>query len=121
MSLEFRILGPLEVVQAGRPLPLGGRKQRAMLAVLLMHANEVVSSDRLIDDVWGERSPRTAASAVQVYVSCLRKLLGDEMLLTRRPGYLIRVAPKEFDLLPFQQPLGGARENEPATAAETHG
>ena len=75
--MEFRLLGPLEVAEHDRSLPLGGRKQRALLAVLLLHANEVVSVERLIDELWGESPPATVAKSVQVYVSRLRKQLGD--------------------------------------------
>ena len=74
--MDCRILGPLEVWDRGEMLALGGTKQRAVLADLLIHANEVVSTDRLIDDLWGEEPPETAQSAVQGYVSHLRKLLG---------------------------------------------
>ena len=63
--MEFRILGPLEVVEQGRRLALGGAKQRALLAVLVLHANEVVPADRLIDDLWGERPPETAPKVVR--------------------------------------------------------
>jgi DNA-binding SARP family transcriptional activator len=96
--MDFRILGPLEIVEDGRTLDLGGQKQRALLAVLLLHANEVVSSDRLIDALWPERVPETAAKALQVYVSQLRKVLGKERLGTRAPGYLLRVGEEELDL-----------------------
>ena len=74
--MEFRILGPLEVAEGGRPVPLGGGKQRSLLALLLLHANEVVSSEQLVHELWGERPPATAAKSVQVYVSSLRKVLG---------------------------------------------
>ena len=73
--MEFRVLGPLEVVEDGRTISLGGVKQRALLASLLLRANEVVSSDTLIDELWGASPPATAAKAVQVYVSALRKEL----------------------------------------------
>jgi DNA-binding SARP family transcriptional activator/tetratricopeptide (TPR) repeat protein len=96
--MEFRILGPLEVVENGHMLDLGGQKQRALLAVLLLHANEVVSSDRLIDALWPERPPQTAVKAVQVYVSGLRKTLGRERVETKAPGYLLRVHEGELDL-----------------------
>ena len=75
MRIDFRILGPLEVGEGEQRLPLGGQRQRALLALLLLHANEVVSRDRLIDEVWGEEPPATVDNAVQVYVSRLRKLL----------------------------------------------
>jgi YVTN family beta-propeller protein len=107
--MEFRILGPLEVEEAGRPLPLGGAKQRALLALLLLHANEVVSSDRLIDELWGGSPPESGRTALQVHVSQLRKLLdpdatrGDrELLVTRAPGYVLRVEPDSIDLTRFE-------------------
>ena len=93
--MEFRILGPLEVLDGGRPVALGGAKQRALLAVLLLHANEVVSTDRLIDELWGERPPKTAANTLQFYVSQVRKALGADRIATRSPGYLIRVERSE--------------------------
>jgi DNA-binding SARP family transcriptional activator len=108
--MEFRILGPLEVVDQGRRLPLGAAKQRALLAVLLLHANEVVSSDRLIDGLWGDQPPETAAKVVQVYVSQLRKALGEEgRVLTRAPGYLLRTAPEELDLQRFEDRFESGR------------
>ena len=111
-TMEFRILGPLEVLEDGRPLELGGQKQRALLGVLLLHANEVVSQDQLIEALWEERPPETAPKALQVYVSQLRKLLGKERLETRAPGYILRLAPEEFDLGRFERLLdeGKARE-----------
>ena len=96
--MEFRILGPLEVIEDGQALDLGGQKQRALLAVLLLHANEVVSADRLIDALWPERPPETAAKALQVYVSQLRKTLGKKRVETRTPGYLLRIGEDELDL-----------------------
>lgn len=84
---EFRILGALEVVDDGRPLDLGGPKQRALLAILLLHRRKPVSSDRLIDLLWGEEQPATAAKTLQAYVSRLRKVLGDGALLTQPGGY----------------------------------
>ena len=88
--MRFGILGPFEVADdEGRELALGGRKQRAVLAILLLHAGEVVSSDRLIDELWGERAPATAAKTLQVYVSKLRKALGDGVLVTRSGGYVL--------------------------------
>src|SRR5947209_10829049 len=107
--MDFRILGPLEVLSDGEVLDLGGRKQRGLLAVLLVHANEVVSSDRLIDELWGEDVPPTAAKTVQVFVSRLRKALGDDVLFTRAPGYLLRVDPGSLDLQRFEELLGQAR------------
>ena len=73
--MDFRILGPLEVHRQGQSVPLGGTKQRALLAVLLMHANEVVASERLVDALWGGDPPDLAADTIRVYVSHLRKIL----------------------------------------------
>ena len=96
--IEFRILGPLEVIEDGQALDLGAQKQRMLLVALLLEANRVVSSDRLIEALWPERPPETAAKALQVYVSRLRKLIGRDRLETRAPGYLLRVGPDELDL-----------------------
>src|SRR5215204_1181370 len=100
--MEFRILGPLEVWDEGSELSLGGRKPRALLAVLLLHPNEVVPADRLIDELWGEDSPERAA-ALRVNVSRLRKALSQDVLATRSPGYVIRVEPEELDLHRFER------------------
>jgi DNA-binding SARP family transcriptional activator len=116
--MEFRILGPLEVVERGRSLALGGHKQRSLLAVLLLHANEVVPSERLIDDLWGERPPVTVAKSIQVYVSGLRKQLGEGRLVTRAPGYVLQVAPSELDAARFERLVAEARSVHPAGAAE---
>ena len=101
--MEFRILGPLEVVDADRPLALGGERQRALLALLLTRANEVVSTDRLIDELWGMRPPKQALNTIQYYISQLRKTLGADRIVTRAPGYMIRVEPDELDLARFEQ------------------
>ena len=100
--MDYRILGPLEVVADGRAVDLGAHKQRALLAVLLLDANRVVSTDRLTDALWDEDPPRTAGKALQVYVSELRKQLGRERLQTKAPGYLLRVEAGELDLERFQ-------------------
>jgi len=115
--VEFRLLGPLEVIEHGRALNLGPGKQRALLAILLLHANEVVSAARLIDDLWPEGAPRTATKSVQVYVSGLRKQLGERRLVTRKPGYLLRVEPDELDGARFERIASEAREAGPARAA----
>jgi DNA-binding SARP family transcriptional activator len=101
--MEFRILGPLEVLSDGQALDLGGQKQRALLALLLLEANKPVSRDRLIDALWEEEPTATAHKAIQVYVSQLRKLLGKERLLTRAPGYLLHAEADELDLAHFQR------------------
>jgi DNA-binding SARP family transcriptional activator len=112
--VEFRLLGPLEVRDHGRVLELGGQKRRALLALLLLHANEVVSSDRLIEELWGEEPPRAAATALHGHVSRLRKLLGgdgssEQLLVTRPPGYMLHLQPEQLDLHRFERLRGEAR------------
>src|SRR3972149_2998660 len=98
-AMEFRILGPLEARDEGRPLKLGGAKQRALLAILLLYANEVVSRERLIEGLWGSEPPETAAKALQVYVSRLRKALAPHALLhTKAPGNAHQLEPGQLDL-----------------------
>jgi YVTN family beta-propeller protein len=99
-KLQFRLLGPLEAWRDGAILDLGARKQRAVLALLLLSANRVVSTERLIDELWGDSPPETARSALQVYVAGLRKALGDEgsALRTSAPGYVLDVKPGALDL-----------------------
>src|SRR4029079_10606463 len=99
-SLEFLLLGPLEVRRNGGRLELGPPKQRAVLALLLLNPNRVVPTARLIDELWGETPPETARSALQVYVAGLRKALGDRdaTLGTKAPGYLLTVAAGALDL-----------------------
>jgi DNA-binding SARP family transcriptional activator len=99
--MEFRLLGPLELVKDGQVLVLRARKHRALLAVLLLEANRVVSAQRLIDALWEDEPPDTAQRVLQVYVSQLRKLVGKDRLETRAPGYLLRVEPDELDLSRF--------------------
>ena len=101
--MDFRILGPLEAWDGGREITLGGPKPRALLAVLLLHANEVVSADRLIDEVWGDDSPEDAAAALRVNVSRLRKALPPDALTTRSPGYVLRIEPDALDLHRFER------------------
>jgi DNA-binding SARP family transcriptional activator len=112
VAVEFRILGPLEVLDDhGRPLVLGGAKQRALLAALLLHAGQVVSAERLIDELWGEDPPETARNVLQVYVANLRKVLepgrprrvAGAVLRTQAPGYLVDLGPDELDLLRFDR------------------
>jgi DNA-binding SARP family transcriptional activator len=105
LGLEYRILGPLEAVVDGAPAPLGGPRQRAVLAILLAHANEAVPIGRLIDGVWGDRPPETAENIVQGYVSQLRKALGRDVIGTRGRGYAITVADDALDLRRFERHL----------------
>jgi YVTN family beta-propeller protein len=108
--LEFRILGPVEVIEQGQPLRLGGPRQRALLAILVLRRGEVVTSDRLIDQLWGERSPATAAKTLQGYISHLRKALGDGVLLTQGGGYVLAVEPGQVDSERFDALVGEGRE-----------
>ena len=115
-GMDFRILGPLEVVDEGRSLALGGSRLRALLAVLLLHANETVTSDRLIDDLWGERPPAGAARAVQVQISRLRKALAseaadglDSVVVTRERGYELRLDPEHIDAHRFERLVAAGR------------
>ncbi|MGH2450027.1 MAG: AfsR/SARP family transcriptional regulator, partial [Candidatus Limnocylindria bacterium] len=111
--MQYRILGPLEVAEQDREIPLGGGRQRSLLALLLLHPNEVVSSDRLIEELWGGAPPPTAGKTVQVYVSQLRKSLRngepDGPILTRGRGYVLRVEPGELDLERFERAVQDGR------------
>ena len=116
--MDFRILGPLEVEQEDGLLGLGGRKQRALLAMLLLHANEVVSRDRLIDELWGDSPPETAQNALQVHVSHLRRVLGPDRIETCPPGYRLRVESNELDADRFEHLVSEAHTAPAADAAE---
>lgn len=107
---EFRILGPFEARENRRPLAIGAGKQRALLALLLLDAGEVVSTDRLIDALWGESPPASALNSVHIYVSQLRKVLGEGCVITRGRGYLLAVEPEQLDLGRFERLLGEGRE-----------
>jgi DNA-binding SARP family transcriptional activator len=116
--VEFRILGPLEVVELRRQLPLGGPKQRSLLALLLTHANEVVSSDRLIDELWGAEATIATGNTLQYHVSRLRKTLApSEAIVTQGAGYLIRVGADELDLFRFERLVEQAHDAPPDVAA----
>jgi DNA-binding SARP family transcriptional activator len=99
-AVDFRILGPLEVWYEGRPIPVPGAKQRALLAMLLLHAGEVVSADRMLDAVWGEDAPDAGSTALRVRLSQLRKTLAGagSSLVTRPPGYVMQLREDELDL-----------------------
>jgi DNA-binding SARP family transcriptional activator len=119
--MEFRILGPLEVLEGDLPVPLPGRRQRSLLALLLLHANEVVSSDRLVDVLWTHEDPESGSAALQASVSRLRKALGggSELLATVPPGYVVRVGTDQLDLHRFEALVAGAAADaDPATAAD---
>src|SRR4051812_36555189 len=89
--MEFRVLGPVEVLDGERPLALGGRKPRALLARLLLEPNRTVSVEQLVDDLWGDEVPDSAVKMVHIHVSQLRKALPDGVLRTRPPGYTLEV------------------------------
>jgi len=110
--VEFRILGPLEVYEGGNAIPLGGRNQRVLLALLLLNAGEVVSTDRLMDGLWGEEPPRTASTSLQNAVSQLRKLLTAERVVTKSPGYLLRLDGDELDTALVSELVATARTAE---------
>jgi DNA-binding SARP family transcriptional activator len=107
--MDFRLLGPLDVLGDGEPLPIAAGKQRALLAYLLLNANRTVSRDRIVDALWGEQVPDSAQKLVQIHVSALRKALPEPRLHTRPPGYLIEVGDDELDLSRFQRSVAGAR------------
>jgi DNA-binding SARP family transcriptional activator/DNA-binding beta-propeller fold protein YncE len=108
--MDFRILGRLEVSDGdGPPLALGGTKQRALLALLILHRAEIVSTDRLADELWGEVAPATASKTLQGYVSRLRKVLGDGVLQTHGHGYRLAIAPGDLDAARFEQLVADAR------------
>jgi predicted ATPase/DNA-binding SARP family transcriptional activator len=117
--IEFGLLGPTRVVSAGRELTLPPGKQRALLALLLLHRNDTVPAERLVDAVWGEPAPATARNALQGHISALRKVLGSERIETRPPGYLLRAGRQELDIDRFEELLGAARSAvDPARRAE---
>ena len=128
--MDYRILGPLEVLAGDRPVELGGQKQRALLAILLLHANEPVSVDGLIDGVWGGRSPATAVKTTRAISRvCAGRWQGEpktdgspnQMLVTRGHGYLLRVEPGELDIDRFRALVEQGRRalaaGDPAQAA----
>lgn len=121
--MEFRILGPLEVVgDGGAGVAVGGSRERAVLALLLLSANRVVSSQVLADDLWGEHPPEGAAHGLRVHVSRLRKALreagGDEIIVTQAPGYMVRVDPMDVDAVRFESLVAQAREQATASQRE---
>ena len=104
--IEFKVLGPLEVLRGGEPVRILGDKERALLALLLIHTGEVLSTDRLVDRLWGENLPDNPANALQAVVSRLRRALGGNgVLLTRKPGYSLQVARESIDAARFEDLL----------------
>ncbi|MGZ8795036.1 MAG: ABC transporter substrate-binding protein [Gaiellaceae bacterium] len=119
--MDFSILGPIEAHHDGKPLALGGPKQRALLACLLLRTNEVVSRDTLLESLWGEHPPSGASRTLDSYISRLRTQLGADRLIRRPPGYLVVARPDELDLGRFDKQITEARarlaSNEPQVAA----
>jgi DNA-binding SARP family transcriptional activator len=116
--MDFRILGSLQVLDEGRVVALGGSKQRALLGLLLLHANETLSADRLIDELWGEHPPATAAKTVQVHISRLRKALAagagrgsEDVVLTREHGYELALDPERLDATRFERLVAAGRDD----------
>jgi DNA-binding SARP family transcriptional activator/DNA-binding CsgD family transcriptional regulator len=107
--MKYRLLGALEVQNGHGSIALGGPRQRALLGLLLVNANQVVSRDRLIDELWGEEPPPSVVQSIQVYVSRLRRLLPPDTLLTRARGYVLEVDPKDVDLSCFERLLAEGR------------
>ena len=106
--MEFRILGSLEVLDEGRRVALGGSKQRALLVLLLLHRGQPLGTERLIDELWGERPPASAAKSVHVHISRLRRALGacagsDAPIVTREHGYALAVDPEQIDANRFER------------------
>jgi DNA-binding SARP family transcriptional activator len=115
--MEIRLLGPLEVRDEDRVVTLPRRQQRALLAALALRAGEVVSTDRLVADLWGERAPASATGSLQNTVSALRKALGRGVVLTQAPGYRLALEPERVDAHRFEQLLAAARDGDEATRA----
>ena len=103
--MNFLVLGSLEAFDGDRPVDLGTPRERALLALLLVHANEVVSTDQIVEELWPGGAPRTAQKIVHVYVSHLRAALGSarEILESRGSGYRVRIEPGDLDLRRFEQ------------------
>jgi DNA-binding SARP family transcriptional activator/predicted ATPase len=122
MRIEFRILGPLELSADGRLMPLGSPKQRALLALLLVHANETVSRDRLIEELWAEAAPASVESAFHVYLSRLRRVFesagGGALLVRRAHGYRLRLEADQLDATRFQRLVSEGSEALAAGEAE---
>src|SRR5262245_63431973 len=101
--MDFRLLGPLEVLRDGAPVHIAAGKQRALLAVRHLNANHTVSREQLVDARWGENVPESAQKMVQIHVSQLRKVLAEPRLQTRAPGYVLEVDADELDLSRFER------------------
>ena len=110
---EFRILGPLEVTSENGPIALGGPRQRALLAALLLRAGRVVPTEQLVDELYGSEPPKSATASLQNSVAALRKALGPDVLVTRSPGYVLALVAEQIDARRFEQMLADARSASP--------
>ncbi len=121
-NLQFRMMGPLEVLRDGQPVALGGRQQRMVLALLLIHANQPLSADRLVEELWGEPTPPRALKRLQLTITRLRKALGAAGIETVAGGYRLTVRPADLDAEVFRARVQDGRraleDGEPARAAE---
>jgi DNA-binding SARP family transcriptional activator/tetratricopeptide (TPR) repeat protein len=121
--MDFRILGPLEVRDGGRVVPVRGPRKRALLALLLVNANEAVSDDRLVEELWRDETPASGSAALRVRISQLRKTLGPGVVASRAPGYALEVDPERIDAQRFERMLATARrlraDGSPAVSART--
>src|SRR5215475_7036994 len=121
--MRIRILGPLHLEDGDRRITIGGARQGAVLADLLLHVNEVVPSEQLLVELWGEDSPPSAANALQAAISRLRRVLPPGRLVTAGPGYELRIFATELDVRQFEQLISEGREalmaRAPAEAART--
>jgi WD40 repeat protein/DNA-binding SARP family transcriptional activator/class 3 adenylate cyclase len=108
--MQFRVLGPLEVDAGAGPIPLGGPKQRAVLAHLLFRANQLIPAETLADEIWGEEPPEQARNIIQTYVSHLRKALGRDRIEGQAPGYRLRLEPSELDATRFDELVRNAKK-----------
>src|SRR5262245_27083102 len=107
--MDFRLLGPLEVLHEHVPVRITAGKQRALLAILLLNANRTLSREQLVDSLWGANVPESAQKMVQIQVSQLRKALPEPRLQTRQPGYVLEVREDELDVARFEHAVADAR------------
>ena len=105
-GLTYRLLGPLEIRDGAAEVALRGGQQRKLLAILLLHEGEAVSSDRLIEELWAGRPPSGAAKTLRSYVSRLRAALGDDVVRSQPPGYVLEMQPTQLDARRFESLLG---------------
>ena len=116
--MQARILGSFQLEEGGRRIPIGGARQRAVFVSLLLRANEVVPSEQLLMDLWGEDTPPGAANSLQAAISRLRRVLPRGRLFTEASGYVLRIFPEELDVSQFEQLVSEGREALTAGGAE---